>query len=212
MKTHTAKLVPAKAAKAGLALTALAFLVLTGCTTALQQTGQGSSRPDERQAETARVAARRVLDQLVQAHNNADIEAVMTLFADDAVLAPPNEPEVRGKRRIRAWYQRRYAGTVSQLGATSRESEGEEWWAFDRGTIEGRIYDREEIEANDEVAEPIRVVNDKYAMMLRKELNRSPDEDGMRWRIMHFIWNPSTPLGTSLSEPPAEPPPAAGQP
>src|SRR6185295_17089460 len=54
---------------------------------------------------------RELLTTLMNADTAGDLEAVMALYADDAVLLPPNEVAVNGKAAIRSRYTRLFAST-----------------------------------------------------------------------------------------------------
>jgi len=79
-----------------------------------------------------------------KAYNAGDGAAVAALYADDAVTGPPNEPAVRGKAALLAYFTKDAAafaatGSVDSDGSTSEvEISGDLAWAW--GTY--RITDR----------------------------------------------------------------------
>lgn len=55
-------------------------------------------------------ASVRVLEETwLKAYNAADVDVLVALYADDAVLAPPGAPSARGKAAIRAFYAKETA-------------------------------------------------------------------------------------------------------
>jgi uncharacterized protein (TIGR02246 family) len=69
----------------------LALLVLTACSTAMQ-------------SADAESAIRAADPDFAAAMNRMDMASVMTHYADDAVLLPPNAPAVHGKAAIQQFW------------------------------------------------------------------------------------------------------------
>lgn len=76
-----------------------------------------------------------VRNRYVAAVNDGDLDALMALWDDEGVLAPPGEPRVQGKAAIREWYQGifRQADADVDIAADQSRIAGE--WAFDHGTF-----------------------------------------------------------------------------
>ena len=159
----------------------IAACVLAGCTPAAREAKGELLDPEGPRDD---VEVRRVVDGIIAADNAGDLDALMNYYADDAVLLPPSERPVRGVVAIRDRYERMFAESRLELRAFSRETRVAGDWAIDRGTITGRVFRK--LEGDEELEEetPIRTVNDKYVMMLRRE------SDG-GWRIVWLIWNSS---------------------
>ncbi len=53
-------------------------------------------------------ANKNLIDAWDKAHNSGDIERLMSLYTDDAVMIPPNEPAVVGKEAIQGYFQQSF--------------------------------------------------------------------------------------------------------
>ena len=144
------------------------------CRRPAQDDGKIFSAPEVRQADAA--ACLRVLNAVVTADNARDLNAVMSLYADDAVLLPPDEKVVIGKDLIRPRYQSLFDEFNPELSISHDEVIIDGDWTFIRGMTNGRMAPR-----NGGAA---RIVNDKYLMILRRQADGS-------WRIARLMWSKS---------------------
>jgi uncharacterized protein (TIGR02246 family) len=143
------------------------------CTAARQATGAGQSgSPLELEA------IRQVISGIIRADNAGDAAAVMSFYADDSVLLPPNDSPVVGKDAIRSRYEEGFRHFRFDISSTSDETRVFGEWAFDRGTTSGRTIPKE--------SDAARQVHDKYVMILHREVNGS-------WKIARLIWNRAEP-------------------
>lgn len=174
-------------------LALLATLLLAACSPATRETATGGAAPAVQQAaqkttqqavQRDDVAVRRVVDGIIAADNAGDLEAILSFYAEDAILLPPNGDPIRGIEAIRQHYKELFQTSVLYIRAVSRETQVSGDWAFDRGTVDGQILPRED-EHGKINGEP-KIVNDKYVMTLRRE-----GENG--WRITRLIWNSTDP-------------------
>lgn len=175
------------------ALALLSALLLAACTPASREARDEVNPPPP---EKDHVAVRRVVDGLIAAGNAGDLEAILSYFADDAELLPPNSVPVRGIQTIRLRYEQILAESVLELRAVSRETRVEGDWAFDRGAIKGEIFLKNNGGEAD-LNSPSRTVNDKYMMIFRRDT-------GGGWKITRLIWNSSDPLPRPAPLPPPE--------
>jgi len=76
-----------------------AVLLLSGVLSGCQQGGVPEA---DLQSEAELV--RRRSEQLVEAENRKDLDAVMTFYAQEAVIQPPGAPAVQGQEAIRQLY------------------------------------------------------------------------------------------------------------
>lgn len=120
------------------------------------------------------LAVRAVADGIVDADNQRDIERVMSYYAPDAWLMPPNAAPVRGHAAIRPRYEVLFAGFNPAIQGRIDEACVSGGTAFVRGHNGGRMQSRS--------AAPSRTLDDVYMMLLRA------DATG-RWRISHLIWH-----------------------
>ena len=92
-----------------------------------------SGAPSTRGAGAADLAAiARLHDEYVAAHNAADIDRMMALFTDDAVLMPTDEPTLTGKKAIGEHYQEFFDQTPSEITLEPVETRVAGDWAFER--------------------------------------------------------------------------------
>lgn len=79
-----------------------------------------------------------IMDQ----HHNAtlalssgDLEALMSVYADDIVMMPPNQPERLGKAAVRSMWQDLLRDFTVQVSVSTEEVKVLGEWAFERGTF-----------------------------------------------------------------------------
>src|SRR6185295_17240107 len=138
---------------------AVGLAVLAGCGRA-SNPGDGGSR---RAIEAA-------VQRYVDASNHGDADALASLYADDAVLLPPDHEPVRGRAAIGDFWRQ---GTDEGLEVTTLTVEVD----GDLGYLVGRYH----LPATDE--EP--ADSGKYVMCLKRQ------QDGS-WKVTADIWNQSS--------------------
>ncbi|HVR98202.1 MAG TPA: nuclear transport factor 2 family protein [Thermoanaerobaculia bacterium] len=74
-------------------------------------------------------------DQYIAAVNEANLDGVVSHWADDGVLMPPGQPAVSGKDAIRSWYQERFSQVTTRIDIRSEETHVAGDIAYDRGTL-----------------------------------------------------------------------------
>ncbi len=139
-------------------LLALGLALLGGCSAPA-----GTSQPGARRAIEAAV------QRYVEASNRGDADGLASLYADDAVLLPPDHEPVRGRAAIGEFWRQ---GTDEGLEVTTLTVEVE-------GNL-GYLIGRYHLPATDE--EP--ADSGKYVMCLK----RQPDG---AWKLTADIWNRS---------------------
>ena len=122
--------------------------------------------------ETARV--RKVLEEIIAADNSANVERIVALYEEDALLLPPAGPAVVGKDAIKERYRQGFEKAKLEVAFHSEETHVTGDWAFDRGLTRGRNVWRDG-------RAPTKFEH-KYLMILR----RRPDGG---WKIARLIWN-----------------------
>jgi len=137
---------------------ALAVAVLAAC-------GGRAAPPDP----GARKAIEAAVQQYVAASNKGDADALAALYADDAMLLPPDHEPIQGRKAIGAFWRQ---GTDEGLQVTTLSVEVE-------GSI-GYLVGRYNLPATDE--EP--ADSGKYVMCLRRQRDGS-------WKLTADIWNRS---------------------
>jgi ketosteroid isomerase-like protein len=105
------------------------------------------------------------------AFNAHDAAALASLYADTAILMPPNEPMVRGGAEIQAWFERALARLRSvRIRVTESRREGEH--ASQAGTFTTSA------DANADTR------SGKYVLLLKQHAGD--------WKIQYDIWNLDT--------------------
>jgi uncharacterized protein (TIGR02246 family) len=105
-----------------------------------QQPGSSQSHPRHQSDAQARAAITAVLKSYEQALNAGDVDGVVKLYTDDAVLLPPNAPTAVGTDAVRATYLGIFQAIdldltfeIAELKVLSPD------WAFLRSTSTGSI-------------------------------------------------------------------------
>jgi uncharacterized protein (TIGR02246 family) len=114
-----------------------------------------------------------VVEGLIAADNAGDLDRIASLYAEDAVLLPPDRPAVRGRAAIREGYRQGFEEFALQLALESEQRGAGEDFAFDRGTTRGRYVWRD-----GRAPTPF---TDTYLMILRREAGE--------WRVAILMWN-----------------------
>lgn len=124
-------------------------------------------------APPAPQSPRELLASLMKADNASDLEAVMAMYAEDAVLLPPNEPSVSGKPDIRSRYTKMFATTRMNV----RFEIDEDGTNGDLGFLRGRTIGRRVSTDGKRVED----LTGKFLMLLKRQ--------GGGWQIKTLVWN-----------------------
>lgn len=118
-------------------------------------------------------------DEFLAAHAFNDGAKLAEFYTDDALLIPPNEPIVRGKRAIAEWYQREFekAPPLENPTVVLEDVEVSGNLAFIRGTFTLKF----------KTDGGTRVENLRFISVWRKRPNGS-------WAFYCDIWNTYAPL------------------
>ena len=130
------------------------------------------------QKRTASDSVRAVAEGIVAADNVRDIERVMSFYADDAVLMPPNDSPVSGHSAIRPRYEALFASTQPAIMTALDEVRVAGEWAFVRGKNTGSMRP---LSGGDG-----RALDDVFVMVLQR--NRQG-----QWKIARLIWHRASP-------------------
>jgi len=109
--------------------------------------------------------------RLEAAFNASDAVALASLYSDTAVLMPPNEPMVRGRTEIQAWFERALVRPRS-VRIVPIETTAEVGQAFQVGTFTTVVASSGKEDAP---------VPAKYALVLKNY--------GGEWKIEYDIWS-----------------------
>jgi ketosteroid isomerase-like protein len=132
-----------------------------------------SSEPSENIHETIKSAS-----------DAGDVEAIVALYAPDAVMLPPNDEEFRGLEEIRAWWQ----DYIKYFTITSsRETEHE------RTVAGGIAFDRRSYSITIVPKRGPKILDDLRSLTVSK---LQPDGS---WKISYQMWNSIQPVGSGTN-------------
>ena len=112
------------------------------------------------------------LNDIMQADSAGDVDRVVSLYTDDAILIPSNKSDIVGINAIRENYRNIFANSSLQLKATANEIIESGDLAIIRGNTNGTIISKKDSSTI--------TVNDKFLMMLKKQSGK--------WRIYRLMW------------------------
>jgi uncharacterized protein (TIGR02246 family) len=139
--------------------------------------------PAAAQAAKTDPAISKILKEFSSAAGAKDAAKIASLYTEDAVFYPPNEPAVRGRAAIQGWMQKMFDQGVQSLALTGVESRvlGDVAYSVENYTLT--------------VKTPGGLVTDKgKAIVIYKQV-------GGKWLLAHDIFNSDLP-------PAPAPPPA----
>jgi uncharacterized protein (TIGR02246 family) len=122
---------------------------------------------------------------LIDASKQGDVDALVSLFCEDAVLMAPNETTLYGRSELREWYEEYFQNfRITALGVTERDVTVLDGWAIERLGYTIAITP---------VAGGERIRDDSrwFAVWRR-------DPDGV-WRMAQAMFNSIRPIGSGTS-------------
>lgn len=143
--------------KLALALTIAAALVVAGIVQ-----GQGKTDP----------ALNKLAEEFAAAFNAKDAAKAASFYADDAVVMPPNQPMVRGRADIEAYFKRDFQAGVTNLRLKPMESAISGSHAFVAATATVTVPGGQ-------------TENSKYLVVFKRV--------GNEWKVAYDIYNSDTP-------------------
>jgi uncharacterized protein (TIGR02246 family) len=121
----------------------------------------------------------------IEASKRTDIEALVELFCEDAVLMAPNETTLYGRSEIREWWQEYFENfRITAFASTEREVKMLGGWAIERFAYTIAITP---------VGGGERIRDDSRAFSVWRL-----DTDGV-WRIYNSMFNSIRPIGSGTS-------------
>jgi ketosteroid isomerase-like protein len=123
--------------------------------------------------------------RVLEASRSGDIDGLMALFSDDAVMMPPNDTTLYGKDEIQAWWQEYFQWfQITSSIETDRDITIADNQAFHRAAISIVISPR------------------RGGSQIRDELRSLTvwrQDHGGPWKISHQMWNSTKPVGSGTS-------------
>jgi uncharacterized protein (TIGR02246 family) len=124
-------------------------------------------------------------EQILKASLSGDLEIIIKMFADDAILMPPNDTTLLGKDEIRSWWEDYFEFfRITSSVETEREVTVAGDQAYDRASISVTIIPKGR---GATIRDDIRTLT-----VWRHE------PDGA-WKISHQMWNSTKPVGSGTN-------------
>jgi ketosteroid isomerase-like protein len=110
--------------------------------------------------------------------SRGDLDSLMSVYAEDVISLPPNQPARVGKAAVQAMWEETLSDFAVEVSVSVEEVEVAGGWAFERGTFNMRLSPR----AGDAPIED----TGKYLDVLRQQADGS-------WKYSRVSWNSSEP-------------------
>jgi ketosteroid isomerase-like protein len=124
-------------------------------------------------------------ERILKASLSGDVEMIVSMFADDAVVMPPNDTTIFGKDEIRSWWKEYFEFfRITSSVETEREVTVAGDQAFDRASISVTIVPKER---------GPRILDDIRSLTVWRQ---QPDGN---WKISHQMWNSTKPVGSGTN-------------
>jgi ketosteroid isomerase-like protein len=116
---------------------------------------------------------------------SGDLEKIVSQFAEDAVVMPPNDSTLYGLAEVRAWWEEyfQYFKVTSSI-ETERETTVVDDQMFDRTSVSITIVSKQN---------GSRIKDDMRILTVQKR-----QADG-GWKISHQMWNSTKPVGSGTN-------------
>ena len=122
---------------------------------------------------------------LIDASKQGDVDALVSLFCEDAVLMAPNETTLYGRSEVREWYEEYFQNfRITALGVTERDVTVLDGWAIERL---GYTIAISPVTGGERIRDDSRW----FAVWRR-------DPDGV-WRMAQAMFNSIRPIGSGTS-------------
>jgi len=124
-------------------------------------------------------------EEVLKASLSHDLNLILNVFTDDAILMPPNDTTVFGKDEIRSWWEDYFSFfRITSVKETERQMTVVGNQAFDRQAFSVTIVPKER---------GARILDDIRSLIVwRREADGS-------WRIAQQIWNSTKPVGSGTN-------------
>ena len=123
--------------------------------------------------------------QILKAALAGDVNLIVEMFTEDAVIMPPNDTTLYGKDEIRSWWEDYFSFfRITSVLQTEREITVVGDQAFERESFSATIIPKES---------GARILDDIRSLSVWR---REPDGG---WKISHQIWNSMKPVGSGTN-------------
>lgn len=121
-------------------------------------------------------------EAFVKAFNAKDVAQILSIYAENSVFMPPNQPIIRGKDALKTFYDDLLQSGASNLRMDVTEVSGHGPLAYQSGTYEMDVTPPSGRATRD---------RGKYVFIMRKL--------GDNWRLEYTVWNSDLPPPTSTN-------------
>ena len=126
-----------------------------------------------------------VHQEVLKASLADDVNLIMGMFAEDAILLPPNDTTLFGKDEIRSWWEDYFSFfRITSVVQTERDMMVAGNQAFERESFSATIVPKQH---------GARILDDIRSLIVWR---REPDGS---WKISHQIWNSTKPVGSGTN-------------
>ena len=130
--------------------------------------------------KTEQEAIKHFVEQMVSMFNKGDVEGLLTIMTENAVIMPPNEPKISGKEAIGSWTKSFFDPFENyHLSCSLEEVQVAGTWAFILGHFTLTLTPKGGGEVIDETSKFIDI------------LEQQPNGD---WKLAREIFNSDKPL------------------
>jgi uncharacterized protein (TIGR02246 family) len=136
----------------------------------------GSAQPGEEFGMKDQATIRSRTDAFVKAFNDKDVAQVLSIYAENSVFMPPNQPIIRGKDALKTFYDDLLKSGATNLKLNVAEVSGHGPLAYESGTYEMDVAPPSGTASHD---------RGKYLFVVRKT--------GDVWRYEYTMWNSDLP-------------------
>jgi ketosteroid isomerase-like protein len=132
----------------------------------------GGTKPGAEFPMKDQAAIRERNDAFVKAFNQKDVAQVLTVYAENSVFMPPNQPIIRGRDALKTFYDELLASGATGLRLNASEISGHGPLAYQSGTYEMDVKSAKGTAAHD---------RGKYLFVMRRMADT--------WRFEYSMWN-----------------------
>ena len=149
------------------------FLLPVVCLTVTACSG---AKPGEEFGMKDQAAIRQRSEAFVKAFNDKAVDQLLTIYAENSVFMPPNQPVIRGKDALKTFYDDLFKGGASNLKLDLAEVSGHGPLAYASGSYEMDLKPASGSSSRD---------RGKFLFVLRRM--------GDTWRYEYTVWNSDLP-------------------
>ena len=136
-----------------------------------------AAKPGEEFGMKDQAAIRQRTEAYVKSFNDKNVADVLTIYADNSVFMPPNQPVIRGKDALKTFYDDLFKSGASNLKLDLAEVSGHGPLAYASGSYEMDLKP---------ASGPATRDRGKFLFVLRRMAET--------WRYEYTVWNSDLPI------------------